>query len=185
MNLVFKFVVLDIYILYLDICLLSIKKLLKVPGFFPSINNSMKASYILFSVTAGVFVFCCVSVFFGPSGKNAYRELQAQKVNLVENIEKIEGISKSLKAEITALDYDDEIIKMYAHELGFVCEGERLIKLADYIEPGLSAFQRYQSGTPYHVEEPQTVPEWVSAFLGLLCVLFFLLFFYNFQKVGN
>ncbi|MBO8457559.1 MAG: septum formation initiator family protein [Spirochaetes bacterium] len=145
----------------------------------------MKASYILFSVTAGVFVFCCVSVFFGPSGKNAYRELQVQKVNLVENIEKIEGISKSLKAEITALDYDDEIIKMYAHELGFVCEGERLIKLADYIEPGLSAFQRYQSGTPYHVEEPQTVPEWVSAFLGLLCVLFFLLFFYNFQKVGN
>lgn len=151
--------------------------------FFPSITSSMKASYILFSVTAGVFVYCCVSVFFGPSGKNAYKELQEQKETLVENIEKIEGISNSLKAEIKALDYDSEVIKMYAHELGLVSEGERLIKLADYIEPGLSAFQRYQSGTPYHVELPQSVPEWVSVFLGLLCVLFFMLVFYNFERI--
>lgn len=38
MNLVFKFVVLDIYILYLDIYLLSIKKTFKGSGVF-SVNK--------------------------------------------------------------------------------------------------------------------------------------------------
>lgn len=132
----------------------------------------MKYTRPLLAISAGIVIYVLVSFFFGESGIGAYKFMETQKKVLTQSIESINQVTKSLELDIQALDNDWETIKLYAHELGYVQEGEHLIKLADYFEPGLSAFQRYEPGTPADIAKGDFLSDWACKLLGLFFGLF-------------
>jgi len=136
----------------------------------------MKSSHFLLSVCAGTLVYVLITLFFGSSGLWAEHQLVKQKNFLVRNISEIQKINEELQVEYTALLNDDEVIASYARKLGFVKDGEFLIKFT-----GISSMSDriYSTGSYYELQKIQSIPEWLCKLLGVcvfaLCMLLFIL----------
>ncbi|MDO5767831.1 MAG: septum formation initiator family protein, partial [Spirochaetales bacterium] len=76
--------------------------------------------------------------------------------------------NNSLKLECTALQNDREVIEGLAKKLGYVSDGDKIVKIN-----GLSFEQEkiYDAGTPVKAREPEYLPEWVSKVLGIAAFL--------------
>ena len=132
------------------------------------------------SIAVSVAVYVCIGILWGREGLWAYNQLQKQKIILNMSAERLEDINMRLNAEYTALQKDTEIIAAYAKKMGFVRDGERLVKISGISET--PAFV-YDPGTRVMRPEIIFVPEWIAksiAFLifilynlaySLLCVL--------------
>jgi len=92
------------------------------------------------------------------------RRLEAENARISANLALLEDVHDELDAEFRNLSADPETIAVYAHELGFVAENERLIKLADFT----GGIERdYNPGTALKARIPESVPEWLCKALGL------------------
>ena len=93
---------------------------------------------------------------------------------LLSHLEYLYSVNVDLDARVKNLTADADTIAVYAHELGFVSEGERLIKLAGF-SGGVD--RKLSAGFPVKVNPPVFLPEWICKVFGLsgAALAFFLL----------
>ena len=132
----------------------------------------MRKNTILFSISIGTLVYVLVSLFCGQNGLWAESQLVAQKMDLCNNIAQIQKINDELSLEYTALTQDSEVISAHARDLGFVKEGEKLVKLSG-IPPKTQ--KAYSVGKFYKRDSIQFIPEYICKIIGIsvsfLCFL--------------
>ena len=128
----------------------------------------MKKFRVLSAALAGTFIYVFVSVFAGRDGFLAERQQREQKRILAVRTESIQKTNDSLRLECTALLNDMEVIEGLAKKLGYVSDGDKIVKIN-----GLSLEQErlYDAGTPLKASEPEYLPEWVSKILGVAAFL--------------
>ncbi len=146
----------------------------------------MKRMYFLISVSVGTLIYVLVSLFFGAGGLWAESQLIKQRNLLSENVREIQKINDDLELEYTSLLEDPEVIASYARRLGFVKEGEHIVRFTG----GAKLPEKiYSTGSYYDIEKIQFIPEWICKVLGIsvfvLCLLLFFLLDLNKKKVFN
>ncbi len=141
----------------------------------------MRKITILFSISIGTLVYVLVSLFCGQNGLWAESQLAVQKMNLCTNIANIQKINDELTLEYTALTQDSEVISAHARRLGFVKDGEYLVKISG-IPPKTQ--KAYSVGKFYKMEEIQFVPEHICKILGF-CVSFLTFFILFLISLGE
>lgn len=122
------------------------------------------------SIAVSVAVYVCIGILWGREGLWAYNQLQKQKIILNMSAERLEDINMRLNAEYTALQKDTEIIAAYAKKLGYVSEGERLVKITGIGKP---PFTIYDPGTKTSRAEIVFIPEWAAKCIALIVFIFY------------
>ncbi|MCR5724597.1 MAG: septum formation initiator family protein [Treponema sp.] len=131
----------------------------------------MKRFRLLSAMLAGTCVYVLISLCGGKDSILASRQLQEQKRILTGKTDEIQRIHDRLNLECTALEKDADVIAAFARKLGFVQDGEKLVKInglitaADYV---------YDAGRVSKAVEPFFLPEWFCKLLGV--VAFFLVY---------
>ena len=77
----------------------------------------------------GTFVYVFISVFAGRDGLLAERQQREQKRILAVRTESIQKTNNSLKLECTALQNDKEVIEGLAKKLGYISDGDKIVKI--------------------------------------------------------
>ena len=109
--------------------------------------------------------------------------MQEQKQTLSAHTAKIEKTNGELSLEKIALEKDLDVIASYAKKLGYVSEGEKLVKLS-----GLAAREVhiFDPGTVERHHEVSYIPEWICKFISfLVVVLVYLVLFLLDVQNGN
>lgn len=136
----------------------------------------MKSLKFLLPVFLGIIVYTVLSVCIGPRGLWAMRQLAGERQRLAANLESLRAINEDLDARFQSLSADPDTISVYAHELGYVADDERLIRLAGFTG-GIN--RAFDCGSAISVDSPKYLPEWMCKFFGLFAgVCFFFLFSY-------
>ncbi len=134
----------------------------------------MKRYKFVLPIFAGTLVYGMLSFSVGPRGLIPMSRLAGQKTALAENLDALNTIKEDLNARMQNLTADPDTISVYAHELGYVAEGEQLIKLAGFsggIDRNLSA------GNTFTPILPEYLPEWICKTFGIISgLLAFFLF---------
>jgi len=119
----------------------------------------------LVSAFAGVFVYVVIAITGGNNGYFASRQLLEQKRVLSAQAVKIQNINDALQLECTALEKDPDVISAYARKLGYVRDGEKLVKITGLKSLGEKV---YDTGTVVRYTESYALPEWFCKICGLL-----------------
>ena len=132
---------------------------------------------LLTAALAGTAVYVLVSFTCGTDGIWANGQLHEQKRILSARAEEIQKINDSLTLEYTALEKDPDVIAGFARKMGYVRDGEKVVKIN-----GLINIDEYhfETGTPIKSIEPYSLPEWFCKITGLL--MFFVTYLYLMVK---
>jgi len=128
---------------------------------------------LLVSALAGTFIYVLVSFTCGTDGIWADGQLREQKRILSARADEIQKINDSLTLEYTALEKDPDVIAGFARKMGYVRDGEKVVKIN-----GLINIDEYhfETGMPVKSVEPYSLPEWFCKVAGLL--MFFVTMLY-------
>ncbi len=141
----------------------------------------MKRFRFLIAVLAGTFVYVLISLAGGKNGLFAGQQLQEQKRILSAKTEQIQKIHDSLTLECNALEKDPDVIAAFARRLGFVKNGEKIVKIN-----GLHVSDQFHfdTGIAIKAEEPYGLPEWFCKMLGLIAfgIAYFALILEDYRK---
>lgn len=142
--------------------------------FLPIRNVIMNCLKCLAAALAGILVYTGVSIFAGQNGIKSFNQLDAQKMEISKQVASIEKINGELKLEKAALQYDPDVIAAYARKLGYVKEGEKLVKIN-----GLKPFENtlYDTGTVLKDKEITYLPDSICKILGIIVFLMTMLLF--------
>jgi len=88
--------------------------------------------HIIFPIFITASIYSLVSFFFGAKGIYAQRQLEQEMNNVAKNIKSIKQKGVELDILIKNLTSDEETIKIFAHDLGYVSENEGIIKLTSF-----------------------------------------------------
>lgn len=126
-------------------------------------------------------MYSMLSYSVGPRGLWPMTQLLRQKTRFSANLELLYTINQDMDARLQNLSADPDTISVYAHELGYIAEGEQLIKLAGFsggIDRNLAA------GNVISEKKPDFVPEWICKSLGIISGLlaFFLFSVFYLEK---
>lgn len=91
-------------------------------------------------------------------------QLESQKQSLGKSLEILYAANTRLDGEFRNLQANPDTISVYAHELGYVADDERLIKLAGF-SGGIN--RSFATGEAITLAKPGFVPEWICKFLGV------------------
>lgn len=143
----------------------------------------MKRQKYLLAVLAGVASYVLICATCGVNGIWATNQLAEQKRVISSNTQDIENINEELKLEKTAIQNDKDVIAAYARKLGFVSEGEKLVKITGL---GVLSDMKYETGTVIKIKEIDFVPEWICKACGVFVfsVIFTVIFLFDLSK-GN
>lgn len=134
----------------------------------------MKRFGFLYAAAFGTFIYVFVSFFAGRDGLFVQRQQAEQKRILSARTESIQKINDSLNLEKTALENDSDVIAGLAKKLGFVADGDKIVKINGlYFE----SQRMYDAGSPLKAEESEYLPEWVGKALGMITFLGVYLYF--------
>lgn len=124
----------------------------------------MKRLRFLSASLAGTFVYVLMSVFAGRDGLLAYHHQEEQKRILSVRTEQIQKTNDALLLERTALEKDADVIAGLAKKLGYVSDGDKIVKIngLSFVDKGL-----YDAGTPLKAEKTDFMPEWVVKAFGV------------------
>ena len=135
----------------------------------------------LVATCAGTFFYVLVALLCGRDGLWAYSQLQEQKRALSAHTAGIEKTYEELSLEKVALQNDADVIAAYARKLGYVSEGEKLVKIS-----GLPSreTQILDPGAVILHEEVRYVPEWFCKAVGLVIftLLYMVLLLYDLSR---
>ena len=121
---------------------------------------------IIFSAFWGTLVYVFISIFGGPEGFSALRQLERARLEINANIEHLEKINTNLSYEFLGLRSDPDMVAGYARKLGYVmAENEKLINIR-----GLNERKRFsiESGVIVPVPKLSTFSETRCKILGLI-----------------
>lgn len=101
----------------------------------------MKPIQLLLPLWLVILFYGTLSFFFGDHGFFVMRELEGEKQRLVQNLDELERINRSLEARMIALKSDSDAIALEARELGLGAAEEFRILLVGRSQkrPALSA----------------------------------------------
>ena len=119
----------------------------------------------LIATFVGTIVYVAISMFGGRDGKWAMEQMQEQRRILTANMTSIEKMNEELNLEKVSLESDSDVIAAYARKLGYIKEGERLIKIT-----GLSSDDSkiFDAGIVVKHIAPDYMPEWFCKGISLL-----------------
>ena len=124
----------------------------------------MRRLRVVFPLVCGIFVYCVFSILLGPKSVWSAAQLSSERDKVRANLESLYAVNADLDARVKNLTADPDTIAVYAHELGFVSKGERLIRLAGF-SGGID--RKLYAGTPVTVKEPAFLPEWACKLFGI------------------
>ncbi|MBQ9206542.1 MAG: septum formation initiator family protein [Treponema sp.] len=132
---------------------------------------------LLVAALFGTLIYVLVSFTCGTDGIWATGQLREQKRILSARADEIQKINDSLALEYTALEKDPDVIAGFARKMGYVRDGEKVVKIN-----GLISMDEYhfETGTPIKSIEPYSLPEWFCKVAGLL--MFFVAYLYLMVK---
>ena len=144
----------------------------------------MRKNTILLSISIGTLVYVLISLFCGQNGLWAESQLALQKMNLCNNIAEIQKINDELSLEYTALTKDNEVISAHARRLGFVNDGEKIVKISGI--PPITQ-KAYSVGKFYKLDSIQFIPEYICKIIGISvsCLCFFICFLVFISEKNN
>ncbi len=125
----------------------------------------MKYLRIVLPLFIGTLLYTLLGLSAGPMGQWRYSRLGMEKERLVRNYEKLQDIHTTLESRLANLSSDTDTITVYAHELGYIHEGEQLIKLAGF-NGGID--RNLVPGTALVSIKPDFLPEWICKLIGIL-----------------
>lgn len=133
----------------------------------------LKVFKFLAAALAGTIIYVLVSFTCGKDGLWADEQLREQKRILSARADEIQKINDSLSLEFTALEKDPDVIAGFARKMGYVRDGEKLVKIN-----GLVSADEYhfETGSPVKYIEPYALPEWFCKVSGIL--MFFVAYLY-------
>ncbi len=132
---------------------------------FTEIVISMNYVRIVLPLFIGTLLYSLLSFTAGPKGQWPYAQLEVEYARLQKNINTLYETQSSLESRLANLSSDPDTITVYAHELGFVHEGEQLIKLAGF-SGGID--RNLVAGSPVVLKKPHALPEWICKLVGVL-----------------
>ncbi len=88
--------------------------------------------HIIFPIFVSVAVYSMLTFFFGKSGIYAQKVLEDERQALLKNIGMIKQKGVELDVLIKNLTSDEETIKVFAHDLGYIEEDEVIVKLSSF-----------------------------------------------------
>jgi cell division protein FtsB len=134
----------------------------------------MKIGKYLLVPWFSLVVYTILLVYNGPGGIVPYRELQAERQRILENLDKLQVINLELEGTMEALRHDPEAIRIRARELGYGENNERFVRIVGLpggryteMKPGMirTAVLPIPSGNAYRL---------ISFCLGLILFSLFL-----------
>lgn len=119
----------------------------------------------LISLVVGCFVYTAVSMTFGSCGSYALSQLESQRSRIAVRTNEIENINNELNLEKAGLLFDDDVIASYARRLGYIMDGDVIVKIN-----GLPPYQQklWDIGNITTHTCPKYVSEEVCKVLGLV-----------------
>jgi len=87
---------------------------------------------IIFPIFVAISAYSALTFFFGESGVYSQKKLEDERNNVINNIKDIKRKGVELDVLIKNLTSDEETIKIFAHDLGYVAEGETILKLPSF-----------------------------------------------------
>ena len=128
----------------------------------------MKRIRLLSAMLAGMCMYVLISLSGGRDGVLAARQLQEQKRILSSKTEEIQRLNDSLVLEFTALEKDADVIAAFARKLGYVKDGEKLVKINGLVTANDFVFD---TGRPIKAAQPFSLPEWFCKLLGVIAFM--------------
>lgn len=128
-------------------------------------HTSMNYVRIVLPLFIGTLIYSILGFTAGPKGQWPYSQLEQEHVRLQKNLDALRETNASLEIRLANLSSDPDTIAVYAHELGYVHEGEQLIKLAGF-NGGID--RNLVAGSPVMSQKPHVVPEWICKLVGVL-----------------
>lgn len=143
----------------------------------------MKTLRIILPLFIGTLVYSLLVLSFGPKGFVPMMQLEREKQTISANLDSLYELRDDLKAKLDNLSADADTISIYAHELGYVYEGERLIRLAGF-SGGID--RNLVPGTVRRMKDPGFLPEWICKLSGICAgLLAFFLFAHVTRKTHD
>ncbi len=93
--------------------------------------NSFK---LLFSVSFAILVYITISIIGGQDGILAYNQLEEHKIVLAQNYSALSQTNSQLLIDTMALKEDKTVLASYAKRMGFVHDGEVLMKISGFAD---------------------------------------------------
>lgn len=133
---------------------------------------------ISFPVFITVLAYTFLSCFFGPKGLYSQRFLENQRDLLINHIGNIKQTGTELDIFIKNLTADAQTIEVFAHDLGYIRDNERIIKLTGFS----SGFHNnFNHGTLMPLKESVFISDYLcktlSFSLGILAAIIELIWF--------
>lgn len=88
--------------------------------------------HIIFPFFVMTLVYTLLTFFFGAKGIYTQKKLEEELKNVVKNVNLINQKGEELDVIIKNLTSDEQTIKIFAHDLGYINEGEGIIKLSSF-----------------------------------------------------
>jgi len=124
----------------------------------------MKRFNVILPLFIGTLIYSLLSITVGPKGIWPMSQLVQEKTILSTNLDTLYRLNEDLDTRFSNLSADPDTISVYAHELGYIANGEKLIKLAGF-SGGID--RKFESGTALTLKQPNFLPEWLCKFFGL------------------
>ena len=83
---------------------------------------------LLYSAYLGMIIYSILNCFYSSSGFYEYQQLKVFEKQLSRNIEELEGLNEELATELERLRTSDELVTLKARELGYIRDGEIIVK---------------------------------------------------------
>ncbi len=135
----------------------------------------------LIAACIGTFFYVVLSFVGGRDGLWATKQMTEQKILLSANASDIQRTNEKLTMEKKALEKDLEVVGAYAKGLGYIYEGEKLMKISG-LKPHEN--QIYDAGTVLKHVEAEYIPEGTCKGVGLVIFIFsyFVLLLIDFSR---
>ena len=125
----------------------------------------MNRCRLLYAAFFGVIFYVLVSMLCGSDGIWARNQMLDQKRQLSAHTAEIEKINEDLTMEKIALLNDMDVVAGYARKLGYIYEGEKLVKITGLPE---REARIYDAGLVLKHKKVQSMPEWFCKSVGPL-----------------
>jgi cell division protein FtsB len=129
---------------------------------------------VLTAVFLGTLSYVLVSLFGGQDGLWAERQLRAEQRRIGLRTAEIQGVNTELRLEYEALKGDPEVIASFARKLGYVADGEKLVKINGL---PVTAQKVYNAGIALKRGDAHCIPEWICKIVGICIFALTLCFF--------
>ncbi len=140
----------------------------------------MNRCRLLYAVFAGTIFYVLTSMLVGPDGLWARKQMLEEKRLLSVHKAEIEKINAELVMEKNALLNDRDVLASYARKLGYIYEGEKLVKITGLPEREVRI---YDAGLVVKHSQPKFAPEKFCKSTGFVIgiVVYLVLFLYDYN----